>query len=484
MAARSIAVHLTMAFAATAAAVCTVTGFSIYMFQVNELHRHQRAELLARQAIVLPLVERAGTPRYWELLSDKLESFSPADGAVRFRVIGPDPRFGFGEPWPDGARVQHNSDRSYFVRFGDKTFLAVESLAPARDERPASRLVIASDYGPILASRRMLGAWILLVSILGVAATAGLAWLIARRGLQPLRRLTRSASSLNPNDLGLRLPARDLPTELEGMTLAFNSALERIQAAYARLSGFNADVAHELRTPLGNLIGQTEVALSRPRGAAELEEVLHSNLEELERLAAIVNDMLFLARADAGTMTRQRMACSLAELARGSADFLEYLFDEQDVRLHILGDATARVEPALLRRALTNLLENAVRHGRARSEVRVRIERRGDLAFISVANPGQAISPEQLDRLFDRFYRVDPARADSLRTHGLGLAIVKAIATMHGGSVFARYEQDHFVIGLSVADAAGAEPVHQPAEPARPLFRPSLPLQGRAAVPE
>jgi len=265
--------------------------------------------------------------------------------------------------------------------------------------------------------------------------------------------LSRHAQALSPQKLGERLPQNDLPSELSGLVLSFNGALHRVEQAYAQLSTFNADVAHELRTPLGNLIGQTQVILSRERSAVELQEVLQSNLEELERLRCIINDMLFLAQADRGMRAENLTRASIAAEVALTAEFLDMLIEEAGVTLEIEGDADALIEPALFRRAITNLLYNAIQYGARDSVIQIRIAKVDDFVSIQISNHGQPIGNQHLDRLFDRFYRVDAARSDSQNSHGLGLAIVKAVAAMHGGTVFARSDSTLTTIGLTVAHA-------------------------------
>jgi two-component system heavy metal sensor histidine kinase CusS len=269
-----------------------------------------------------------------------------------------------------------------------------------------------------------------------------------------LQRLSAEARALRPKTLSQRLQVERLPVELEGLTVAFNGALGRLEDAYTQLEGFNADVAHELRTPLANLIGGTQVALSRPRSAAEFRETLQSNLEELERLRSIVNDMLFLARADQGEAATGLAAADVAHEVAVTIEFFEPLLDETGATVAIEGElrAQATMNIALFRRALSNLLQNAIEHSGAGGRLVVTITQRAGATWIAVTNPGTPIGDVHLPRLFDRFYRVDSARHDAgeLHGHGLGLAIVKAVATMHGGSTLATSGDGVTTIAFSV----------------------------------
>lgn len=440
----SIAGRLSLMFAVATSLVSIFAGVTIFGFQSLELRRHQAEELNARMEIIDAMIRHAGDPHRWPLLADKLRSFTPANGSVRYRVDGPDPRFQF---MPDDA-LAAAPDGVSVIQFDGKRFMTLSRRVPPYLERPEARLVIAADTAPFDASRRVLGIGVLVVSVLTIALVSLLGWWIARRGLAPVGRLSRRAGALNPADPSLRMPVKDLPDELVGLMAAFNGALDRLQEAYGRLSAFNADVAHELRTPLGNLIGQTQVALSRPRDADELEEVLHSNLEELERLRTIINDMLFMARADQGALAANLAPLSLAALTHKTADFLDVLFEDAAVSLEVHGDASVVVDASLLGRAVTNLLDNAIRHGVDGKVVRVTIETQDEAVCFSVRNRGGPIPEAHLARLFDRFYRLDRAREHSGEVHGLGLAVVKAIVAMHGGSVFARCEDGEVLIGF------------------------------------
>jgi two-component system heavy metal sensor histidine kinase CusS len=249
-----------------------------------------------------------------------------------------------------------------------------------------------------------------------------------------------------------RLHTDALPTELRELAASFNGALERIQQTYARLEAFNADVAHELRTPISILIGQTQVALtSRDRSVDRMRQTLQSNLEEFERLRVIINDMLFLSRSDRGERATDLKHVSLADEVRRMLDFLEIPLDEAQLRVQLHGDARAAVDPSLFRRAMTNLLINAIQHSAPGATLTVTIARRDTLVDVSVANPGEPIDREQRAHVFERFYRLEEARANSKENHGLRLSIVKAVAEMHGGGVFVTCSGGVNTFGFSVA---------------------------------
>ncbi|WP_244286706.1 heavy metal sensor histidine kinase [Caulobacter radicis] len=464
---QSIAGRLALMFAIATTLVSVLAGVAIFGFQSLELRRHQAEELNARMEIIDAMIRHAGDPKRWPMLGDKLQSFTPANGSIRYRVDCPDARFRFA---PDDALARAR-DGIDLIHFDGRRYMTLTRRVPPYLERPEVRLVIAADTAPFDASRKVLGVGVLAVSLVTIALVSLLGWWVARKGLAPVDRLSQRARALNPNDLGLRMPTQNLPTELVGLMTAFNGALDRLQDAYERLASFNADVAHELRTPLGNLIGQTQVALSRPRDTGELEEVLHSNLEELDRLRCIINDMLFMARADQGALAANLEPVSLAGLTHKTADFLDVLFEDAGVRLEVVGDGMVAADASLLGRAVTNLLDNAIRHGVDCKTVRVTIEPQDGKVCLGVRNRGGPIPEAHLARLFDRFYRLDRAREHSHDVHGLGLAVVKAIVTMHGGTVFARCEDGEVLIGFvlpggTVASGDPQEPAARRIEPA------------------
>lgn len=274
---------------------------------------------------------------------------------------------------------------------------------------------------------------------IGISAAALLAamlgWLAARKGLAPMRRVTATASRLSAERLGERLSEQDAPAEMRELVEAFNGMLERLEASFRRLNEFSADIAHELRTPVSNLMTETQVALSRSRSADAYREVLHSNLEEFDRLARMIADMLFLAKADNGLLPRPAERVVLEDEAAALLEFYEALADEKDIRLTLSGEAEVTGDRLMLRRALSNLLSNAIRHTSAGGFVEVAISQSQNEVSITVSNPGETIPPDQLPLLFERFHRVDPSRTRQGEGAGLGLAITQSIVKAHGGTI-------------------------------------------------
>ena len=271
---------------------------------------------------------------------------------------------------------------------------------------------------------------------LSALATALLGAWAARSGLRPLRRMSAVARGVSAQSLNARLPEDDMPPELAEMAHHFNAMLGRLDDSFQRLSAFSADIAHELRTPLSNLLTHTQVTLTRPRPIEDYREALHSNLEEVQWMAQLVNDMLYLAKADHGLLMPKREQLELAEEADVLLEFFAPLAEDAQVTLSREGTARLVGDRSMLRRALSNLLDNALRFTPAKGEVRVRIVERPEGLSLTVENSGDGIDGVLLPRLFDRFYRADPARQEGSSEHaGLGLAITQSIVRAHGGQI-------------------------------------------------
>lgn len=311
------------------------------------------------------------------------------------------------------------------------------------------------DFSRDVAIGRRWAALLVLATLAaGAVVAVGGRWRVQRE-LRPLNDLAAQTRAISPRRLDQRLVLHDPAEELQPWVTQFNGLMGRLEQSYAQLEGFNADVAHELRTPLATIMGQTELALSRERSVASLRETLVSNLEETQRLSALVNDMLFLSQADRGVSARCGAPTSLAALCAQVVDFHDATLDDAQLRLQIEGDAELAVDEPLVKRALSNLLGNATRYAHPGSTVLLQISRDSRMATapvrVLVQNHGPAIDPNHLPRLFDRFFRADAARgSEDGQHHGLGLAIVAAIARMHGGQTFAESANGVTRVGFSL----------------------------------
>jgi two-component system heavy metal sensor histidine kinase CusS len=275
------------------------------------------------------------------------------------------------------------------------------------------------------------------------AALAGLlGWAAVRRGLAPLQAIRQGAAGVTASRLDYRLAVEAVPPELAELALTVNDMLARLEDSFTRLRDFSSDLAHELRTPISNLMTATQVALSRARSAEEYREVLASNAEEYERLARMVGDMLFLAQADNGLVVPSREPVDLASEVRELFDFFDALAEEKSLQLTLAGGGQVCGDKLMLRRALANLISNAIRHTPGGGRIHLAIEAAGNGIRLAIENSGEPIAPEHLTRIFDRFYRADPSRHRSHEGAGLGLAITRSIVLAHGGEISARTTAD------------------------------------------
>ena len=264
-------------------------------------------------------------------------------------------------------------------------------------------------------------------------------WYAVRRGLLPLRSIRDEVASITARRLDARLPVDRVPAELGELAGTLNDMLGRLEASFRRLSDFSSDLAHELRTPVSNLLTETQVTLGKARTPEQYQDVLASNAEELERLSSMISDMLFLAKSDNALMIPHLEPVNLQALVHSLFDYYGVLAEDAGVQMRCDGEGVVRGDLLMLRRAISNLLSNAIRHTPAGGEILVRIvnDSSGEHR-IDVENTGDPIPEEHLPRLFDRFYRVDASRQRSSEGAGLGLAITQSIMHAHGGSASAR----------------------------------------------
>lgn len=271
-----------------------------------------------------------------------------------------------------------------------------------------------------------------------VVFTLFAAWLGVRQGLAPLRQFSDDIAQVRADRLQLQLDPKATPAELQDLVTSFNQMMTRLEQSFAQLANFSADIAHELRTPLTNMITQTQVSLNKERNSQEYRDLLYSNLEEQERLATMVSDMLWLAKTDHGLIHPQFKPLDLRQECQIVFEFFEGLAEEKQLTLVLKGEAPLLLgDKDMLRRAFSNLLSNAIRHAKMQTAIQVALSYDVQGWHLQIENTGDAISPDHLSRLFDRFYRIDPSRQRQGEGAGLGLAIVKSIVELHGGTISA-----------------------------------------------
>jgi two-component system heavy metal sensor histidine kinase CusS len=314
----------------------------------------------------------------------------------------------------------------------DGKLFSLVSIRAAENGR-AYVIQVAQDRSVDEQFEREFGLLVAVVLGCGIFASAIIAITVTRRGLRPLNDMTGSLRRVGPNRLHERVPPAEWPRELQPVAIAFDDMLDRLEDSFTRLSQFSADLAHELRTPLANIRGEAEVALTRLRSPNEYAAVLESSVTECERLSAVIDNLLFLARAEAA---ESRVNCvqfeGRAAIERIAA-YNEAIAEERHLQIICAGKGEVYADPVLFGRAVSNLVDNAVRFTPDGGRIEISLRTTLEHAEIAVEDTGCGIAAEHISRVLDRFYRVDASR--SSEGTGLGLALVKSIADLHGGTV-------------------------------------------------
>lgn len=270
-----------------------------------------------------------------------------------------------------------------------------------------------------------------------VASLGG--WILANKALKPVDQITRTARQITAQNLKERIEGPGTDDEIGRLAEILNGMFERLDHSFAQIRDFTADASHELKTPLTILKGEIELALRRPRGVSEYQEILASSLEEIERLVRITSDLLHLSKVDAGVLKLERGPVNLSALAEEAALHFQALAAGRGVLLEALpgaSDVTVEGDAFRLKQLALNLVENAVHYTPEGGRVAVRAGRAGPAhAVLEVSDTGMGIAPEDQPRIFERFYRTDKARNRREGGTGLGLAIVKTIADAHGARI-------------------------------------------------
>ena len=327
-------------------------------------------------------------------------------------------------PFPEPSAATEVFGSTDLRRIPDgRSFLTLAAWAETPDAGRQWVLQLALDVTYDDAVLRYYRQVLVVISLVGLCLFAGVAAWIVRYSLRPLHTITRMAQRMTAQHLDERLVPSRWPKELAVMALAFDGMLDRLKGDVARLQQFSADLAHELRTPIQNLMLETEVTLARVRAMPEYQEGLAHNLEELRRLAVMVDDLLFLARAES---PQQELDWQTLDAAA----------EEQGLAVAYQGSGVVQAEPQLLHRALTNLLSNALRYTPAAGTITLEAETDASgVCALRVSDTGRGIDPEYLPKLFDRFFQVEPDHSRSLEGMGFGLSIVRSIMDLHGGRV-------------------------------------------------
>lgn len=441
---KSITSQLTLLFAAASTAVLLILGWSIKVSVEGHFEEQDMELLTGKLELTKHALEKVRAPRDLDSIPQQLDDSLIGHHGLAVVVIAPDGQTLFasrGAEFPkvliEGRSTPGQTGSIVWKTKDHQPFRGISAAVPTGIAGTAPALVaVATDISHhqhfITAFQVQLWSGVILAAL----STGLLAWWAARRGLAPLRAIKQEAEAITANRLDRRLAVENVPLELAELAETLNAMLTRLEDSFKRLSEFSSDIAHELRTPVSSLLTQTQVSLSKARTVEEYQEILASNAEEFERLSRIIADMLFLAKSDNHLIVPNLERVDLAAEVSGVLEFYEALADEKHIVLTCTGDAACSGDHLMLRRAINNLISNAIRHTPEGGTVSVRIESTADRhVIVAVENTGETIPAEHLSRLFDRFYRVDASRQRCSEGAGLGLAITQSIVRAHGGSV-------------------------------------------------
>lgn len=328
--------------------------------------------------------------------------------------------------WPDNAALEDTQRISQ----GHHYRLRYQSIELASGQTINITVAIGIDHH--LSFLRQFNTTLWVILLCAVTLSTILAWLVIRYSLRPLSAIIHELQAVSATQLKRQLNTHEMPSELVQLGSALNAMMQRIDASFERLSDYTSDIAHELRTPVTSLMTQTQVALSAARSADEYREVLYSSIEEMERMSQMIADMLFLAQTDNSDLLPDTEAVNIKDEIDSLVEFYSLISEEKKIHLRSAGEATLIGNRLMLRRAIGNMLNNAIKHAPEDSTVDVLTEPETDRVLIHIKNQGKTIPPAEISKVFDRFYR---SRDSDNHGTGLGLAIAKSIAKAHGGNI-------------------------------------------------
>ena len=439
----SLALRLTILFGLSAAIVFSVFGWVIEGSIEQHFTNEDSAELEVIAHTVSQALSKKELSKDNAMLTQRFKDILVGHHGAILTVVGQDDSILFVSPGaPDLSKIKHPSSvvngEITSQRWSDGKHTYTVSSMQVRDDSSNNTytlyVAVAIDYHLRFLDGFRRTLWLMIIS--GILITGLMGWVAVRRGHIPLHNIVAKIRHISASELNTRLATEEVPQELIDLAVSFNEMLARMEESFQQLSNFSADIAHELRTPVASLLTQTQVALSQNRSADEYREILYSNIEEYERMAQMISDMLFLAKTDNKLYELNAVDIDLASEIQDLFDYYEAWADECGVTLAATGKVSIKGDKLMIRRALSNLLSNAIRHTPSGKTVLVRLGENADQrASITIENPGPAINSEHLSKLFDRFYRIDPSRQRTSEGAGLGLSIVKSIIELHNGKV-------------------------------------------------
>lgn len=340
-------------------------------------------------------------------------------------------------PQPNAVRTLAAKPGLTDMQFPGERMRFDSSVVPSADGKNSYLVRVGIPLDPADAARREFLHTVLLLTPIGIAFAALVGWEMSRRALRPMSNLAMAARKIDVQQLNERLPVRGTNDEVDDLAKAFNETLGRLESSVDQMKQFTASISHELRTPLTALRGEAEVALLEARSADEYKRVLSSQLEEFDKLTHMINQLLVLARAEAGEIQWADQAVDLSALVLSLTEQMEPIAAAKRIRFNSRVQAVVFVDgdSNWIEHAILNLFDNAVKFTEAGGEVSVTLSPQNRDAVLQVQDTGIGIAAEAIPHIFDRFFRAEPSRSKSIEGVGLGLALARWIVEKHGGHI-------------------------------------------------
>lgn len=444
----SLTTRMTLLFALSVAVVLLVAGLLFEKALDDRLLKHDQEELSGKMDFIRTLIAGTKNPDDLTRLPAHLNDLGFGHPGILISVMASDGETLYSVGNPDVVSRLHqfqNSSVKEATLWKDngRIYRFVSDLV--RSGMPGGnmeKVIIAFDITADEVFVRTFLKYLWFTMSLVALVLGWIGWFVVRHGLLPLRDVSARVAAISMSQLDKPLESQGVPKELQELVAAFNTMRSHLHESFCRLSNFSSDIAHELRTPIHNLLIQTQVTLCDLTSLVECRAVLQANEEEYLRLSRMISDMLFLAKADSKRIYLDKEEVDLATEVTTLFEFFEALASEQGLELQQSGEAKLKVDRLMIQRALSNLLSNAIRFTPSGMAIRVGISSESGWVHLSISNPGPEIPSELQARIFERFYRIDPSRREGSAEHtGLGLAITKSIVEMHGGQIVVGSDQ-------------------------------------------
>jgi two-component system, OmpR family, sensor kinase len=443
----SLRVRLTLWYGTALASVLVVCGVILYGALAKALKEHVDRTLEETAAVAERSLEehRFGPFLLYEDLSQDFPELATLDKF--FQIFGPTGQITIQSPNIQSREIPLSRTGLEAALAGQTTFESVRFSGeppirlisvPVRHGGSLVNIVrVGTSLQPLEETLHRLLIILLITMPLALLASLGGGWFLAGRALRPVGAITQAAERIAGGDLTQRLRVSGDQDEIGRLAATFNAMIGRLEASFRQIRQFTSDASHELRTPLTVLKGETELALRRPRSADDYRTVLESSLEEIDRMGRIVDELLFLSRADLGEIKMESRPVRLDQLFDDLKRQADVLGHEQAVQIvsGSIEPVTVAGDDMRLRELILNLLDNAIKYSPPGGRVDMSVVAQDGTARLSVSDQGIGMSPEEQGHIFDRFYRTDAARAHTKKGTGLGLAICQWIVDAHHGTI-------------------------------------------------